>query len=255
MTITRLDQYSGHRQGDERTAREDLAALFRACALHDFHEGIDNHCSLAIPGRHGRFLLNPYGPHWTELRASDLLEVDADGTVIGAGEVEQTAFALHAAVHAARPDANCIVHTHMPYATALAVTEEGFDTRASQNAARFHGGRYVYHRDYGGLFSSPDECLPIAEQIAAGVRVVLLRNHGVLVVGETVARAWWDLYFFERAAMVQVLAGHSGGRPAPMAAAVAEQVAAQIEADVVEAEATWAAVRRRLDRELPGYTD
>ena len=93
------------------------------------------------------------------------------------------------------------------------------------------------------------------EQIAAGVSVVLLRNHGVLVVGETVARAWSDLYFFERAAMVQVLAGHSGGRPAPMAAAVAEQVAAQIEADVVEAEATWAAVRRRLDRELPGYTD
>ena len=113
----------------------------------------------------------------------------------------------------------------------------------------------MYHREYGGLFTSPDECLPIAEQIAAGVRVVLLRNHGVLVVGETVARAWWDLYFFERAAMVQVLAGRSGGRPAPMAAAVAEQVAAQIEADEVEAPATWAAVRRRLDRELPGYTD
>jgi ribulose-5-phosphate 4-epimerase/fuculose-1-phosphate aldolase len=163
MTITRLDQCSGaHRQGDERT------------------------------GRHGRFLLDPYGPHWSERRASDLLEVDADGTVIGAGEVEQTAFSLHAAVHAARPDANCVVHTHMPYATALAVTEEGFDTRASQNAARFHGGRYVYHRDYGGLFTSPDECRPIAEQIAAGVRVVLLRNHGVLVVGETVARVWWD---------------------------------------------------------------
>ena len=256
MTITRIDQYSGgHRQGDERTAREDLAALFRACALHDFHEGIDNHASVAIPGRHGRFLLNPYGPHWTELRASDLLEVDADGTVVGAGEVEQTAFALHAAVHAARPDANCVVHTHMPYATALAVTEEGFDTQASQNAARFHGGRYVYHREYGGLFTSPDECLPIAEQIAAGVRVVLLRNHGVLVVGATVARAWWDLYFFERAAMVQVLAGASGGRLAPMAAPVAAQVAAQIEADAVEAPATWAAVRRRLDRELPGYTD
>src|SRR5215207_5116573 len=256
MTITRIDQYAGgHRQGDERTAREDLAALFRACVLHDFHEGIDNHASLAIPGRHGRFLLNPYGPHWTELRASDLLEVDADGTVVGAGEVEQTAFALHAAVHAARPDASCVVHTHMPYATALAATEAGFDTQASQNAARFHGGRYVYHREYGGLFTSPDECRPIAEQIAAGVRVVLLRNHGVLVVGATVARAWWDLYFFERAAMVQVLAGRSGGTLAPMDDGTARRAAEQFEEERDEAPLTWAAVRRRLDRVLPGYAD
>ena len=221
MTITRLGEFSAHRHGDERTAREDLAALFRACALHDFHEGIDNHCSLAIPGRHGRFLLNPFGPHWTELCASDLLEVDADGTVIGAGEAERTAFSLHAAVHAARPDANCVVHTHMPYATALALTEEGLDTRLSQNASKFHGGRYVYHRDYGALFLTPEECAPIAEQIADGGRVVLLRNHGVLVVGETVARAWWDLYSFERAAMVQVLAASTGGTLAPMPEAVA----------------------------------
>ena len=72
MTITRIDQSPSHRHGDERTAREDLAALFRACAMHDLHEGIDNHCSLAIPGRDERFLLNPFGPHWTELCASDL---------------------------------------------------------------------------------------------------------------------------------------------------------------------------------------
>jgi ribulose-5-phosphate 4-epimerase/fuculose-1-phosphate aldolase len=253
MTVTRLDP--SHRHGDERTAREDLAALFRACALHDLHEGIDNHCSLAIPGRHGRFLLNPFGPHWTELCASDLLEIDADGTIIGPGAVERTAFALHAAVHAARPDANCVVHTHMPYATALALTEAGLDTRLSQNAAKFHGGRYVYHRDYGARFMTPEECAPIADEIAAGVRVVLLRNHGVLVVGETVARAWWDLYFFERAAMVQVLAGSSGGTLAPMADAVAAEAADQFEEEREDAPITWAAVRRRLDRELPGYTD
>jgi ribulose-5-phosphate 4-epimerase/fuculose-1-phosphate aldolase len=255
MTITRIDQSPSHRHGDERAAREDLAALFRACALHDLHEGIDNHCSLAIPGRHGRFLLNPFGPHWTELRASDLLEIDADGTIIGPGAVERTAFALHAAVHAARPDANCIVHTHMPYATALALTAAGLDTRLSQNAAKFHGGRYVFHRQYGARFMAPEECAPIAEEIAAGVRVVLLVNHGVLVVGETVARAWWDLYAFERAAMVQVLAGASGGTPAPMPEAVAAEAAAQFEEERDDAPITWAAIRRRLDRELPGYTD
>jgi len=240
----------------ESAARVELAALLRACALHDLHEGIDNHVSLAIPGRPGRFLLNPYGPHWSEARASDLLEVDADGTVtaLGAyGEAETTAFALHAAVHQARPDANCVVHTHMPYATALSLTEEGFDTLLSQNAAKFHGGRYAYYRDYGARFLSPAECAPIVELAARGVRVVLLRNHGVLVIGETVARAWWDLYFFERAAMVQVLAGSSGQRLAPMPEAVGRRAAEQFEEERDDSPLTWAAVRRRLDRELPGY--
>jgi ribulose-5-phosphate 4-epimerase/fuculose-1-phosphate aldolase len=246
---------TGRRAGDERRARIDLAALFRACALHDLHEGIDNHCSAIVPGQPGRFLLNPYGPHWTELRASDLLEVDADGTVVGDGEAETTAFALHAAIHAARPDANCIVHTHMPHATALALTEGGLDTRLSQNATKFHGGRYVYHREYGARFLTPDECAPIAEHVSAGARVVLLRNHGVLVVGETVARAWWDLYFFERAVMVQVLAGASGSSLAPMPEATAAQAAEQFEDERDDAPITWAAVRRRLDAVLPGYAD
>ena len=239
----------------ETQARTDLAALFRACALHGFHEGIDNHCSLAIPGRPGRFLLNPYGPHWTELRARDLIEVDADGTVIGDGEAETTAFALHAAVHAARHQANCIVHTHMPYATALALTTGGLDTRLSQNAAKFHGGRYRFYRDYAARLLTPAECAPIAEAIAGGTRVVLLGNHGVLVVGETVARAWWDLYFFERAATVQVLAQSTGQALAPMPDEMALRTAEQFEEERDDAPITWAAVRRLLDRELPGYAD
>lgn len=255
MTITDITHGTGSRVRDTHTARVDLAALFRACVLHDLHEGIDNHCSAVVPGRPGRFLLNPYGPHWSELRASDLLEVDADGTVTGAGEAETTAFALHAAIHAARLDANCVVHTHMPYATALALTEDGLDTRLSQNASKFHGGRYAYHREYGARFLTPAECAPVAGLVASGARVVLLRNHGVLVVGETVARAWWDLYFFERAAMVQVLASSSGSALAPMDEATAERAALQFEDERDDAPLTWAAVRRRLDAELPGYDD
>lgn len=255
MTTTERAPGTTSRRHDDRQTRTELAALFRACALHDLHEGIDNHCSAVIPGQPGRFLLNPYGLHWTEVRASDLLEVDPGGAVVGDGEAETTAFALHAAIHAARPDANWIVHTHMPYATALASTEDGLDTRLSQNASKFHGGRYVYHRQYGARFLTPEECAPVAEQVAAGVRVVLLRNHGVLVVGETAARAWWDLYFFERAAMVQVLAGSSGSRLAPMDDATARRAAAQFEDERDDAPLTWAAVRRRLDIHLPGYAD
>lgn len=254
MTIT-TDVTRGTDADVTWAARVDLAALFRACALHDLHEGIDNHCSLAVPGSPGRFLLNPYGPHWSELRAADLLEVTADGTVIGDGEAETTAFSLHAAVHAARPDANCVVHTHMPYATALALTEGGFDTRLSQNAAKFHGGRYAYFREYGARFLTPDECAPIVDLAAGGVRVVLLANHGALVIGETVARAWWDLYFFERAAQLQVLASSTGQRLTPMSDAVAWRAAEQFEDERDDAPLTWAAVRRRLDRELPGYAD
>lgn len=252
MAVDASGRHDGH--DPESEARVELAALFRACALHDFHEGIDNHCSLAIPGRPGRFLLNPYGPHWSELRAADLLEVTTDGTVVGdtAAGYETTAFSLHAAVHAARPDANCVVHTHMPYATALALTEDGFDTRLSQNAAKFHGGRYAFYRDYGARFLTPDECAPIVELASSGVRVVLLANHGVLVIGETVARAWWDLYFFERAAMVQVLAASTGQRLRPMPDDVAHRAAEQFEEERDDAPLTWAAVRRRLDRELPG---
>lgn len=238
---------------DEQAARVELAALLRACVIHDLHEGIDNHCSLAVPGRSDRFLLNPYGPHWSELRAADLLVVSPSGEVDGSGDAETTAFALHAAIHRARPDARCIVHTHMPYATALACTEGGLDTCLSQNASKFHGGRYAYHRDYRARFLDPSECDPIADRIADGVRVVLLRNHGVLVVGETVARAWWDLYFFERAAKVQVLAGASGQQLAPMSEATARRSAEQFEDERDDAPLTWAAVRRRLDRELPGY--
>lgn len=255
MTITASAAGTGAGPCDEHGTRIDLAALLRACALHDLHEGIDNHCSAAIPSRPGRFLLNPYGPHWTELRASDLLEVDASGAVAGNGEAETTAFALHSAIHAARPDANWIVHTHMPYATALASTEDGLDTRLSQNASKFHGGRYVYHREYGARFLTPEECAPVAERVASGARVVLLRNHGVLVVGETVARTWWDLYFFERAAMVQVLAGSSGSRLAPMDDATALRAAEQFEEERDDAPATWAAARRQLDARLPGYAD
>src|SRR5918995_3695988 len=104
MTTVETERGTRRRAVDEREARTDLAALLRACALHDLHEGIDNHCSAVIPGQPGRFLLNPFGPHWSELRGRDLLEVAADGSVVGDGEAETTAFALHAAIHAARPD-------------------------------------------------------------------------------------------------------------------------------------------------------
>jgi len=113
-------------------AREDLAAAFRIAAAHGLHEGIDNHLSLAVPGRDDLFLLNRYGPHWSEMTADDILTLDFDGNVVeGRGQWEVTAFMIHRSCHRARPDARAVFHTHQPYGTAVALTVDGLDTRIS----------------------------------------------------------------------------------------------------------------------------
>ena len=123
-----------------RRAKIDLAAALRAAALYGYNEGIDNHFSFAVPGSDDLFLLNPYGPDWSELTASDILTVDGEGVVVdGRGEWEVTAFMIHRGAHRARPSARCVFHTHMPFATAVSATAGGFDTRLSQNSMGFHG--------------------------------------------------------------------------------------------------------------------
>ena len=166
-----------------RVARVELAAALRAAALYGFNEGIDNHFSLVVPGRSDSFLLNPYGPHSSEMRAADLLTIGLGGErLAGEGELDLTAFTIHLGAHRARPDAQCVLHTHMPYATALSMTEGGFDTRASQNAMAFHGR--VARLEYAGLADAEEEGARIAAALTDGISVLLMDNHGVLVVGD-----------------------------------------------------------------------
>jgi ribulose-5-phosphate 4-epimerase/fuculose-1-phosphate aldolase len=235
-----------------RQAKCDLAAAFRAAALCGFSEGIDNHFSLAVPGRDDLFLLNRFGPDWSELSASDLITVDADGNVVeGEGAWATPAFMLHRGIHLARPTARCVFHTHMPFATAVAVTSEGLDTTLSQNAMYFH--RRIVTLPYGGVADAVDEGERIGGAVGEAATVVFLENHGVLVIGRDVADAWHKLYFLERACQVQVLA-QSTGRPLVRAPdEVVEKTAAQWVRDDEHARALFAAVKRRLDRELPGY--
>jgi ribulose-5-phosphate 4-epimerase/fuculose-1-phosphate aldolase len=138
----------------------------------------------------------------------------------------------------------------MPYATALAMTEGGLDTRASQNAMYFHGriGRLAY----GGLAEAVEEGERIARALTDGITVLLMDNHGVLVVGDSVADAWHQLYFLERACQVQVLAQSTGSPLLRVPAATAEHTAAQYRGFGGQAE-LFAAVRRELDRVNPGY--
>lgn len=195
----------------ERQARIDLAAAYRLACLHDLNEGVCNHFTLVLPDRPDHFLLIGYGTHWSRVRASDLLVVDLDGNLIaGEGIVEPTALYIHARIHKARPDLRCLMHTHQPYTLALAMTEGGRLEPASQNALRFTS-RIAYDWDYCGLALDETEGDRLVAAMG-GNDILLMGNHGVLVGGPDVAKTYDDLYYLERAALVQVLA-ESTGRP------------------------------------------
>lgn len=244
--MTMLDEArTGTDDATVAQAREDLAAAFRIAAAHGLNEGIDNHLSLAVPGRDDLFLLNRYGPHWSEMTADDILTLDFDGNVVeGEGQWETTAFMIHRSCHRARPDARAVFHTHQPYATAVALTVDGLDTRISQNAMYFHG--VTARLDYGGLADGAEEGERIAGSVRDGASVVMLDNHGVLVIGRDVAHAWHQLYFLEQAARVQVLAQSTGRELVRVPEDVAQRTRAQWLADVGAAEATFAAEKRLL---------
>jgi ribulose-5-phosphate 4-epimerase/fuculose-1-phosphate aldolase len=236
-----------------RQARIDLAAALRAAALYGFNEGIDNHFSYAVPGQSDLFLLNPYGPDWSELRASDLIAVDGEGRVVdGDGEWEITAFMIHRGVHRASPSARCVFHTHMPYATAVSATEGGFDTTLSQAAMAFHGR--VETCAYGGLAHAADEGARMGAVIRDETNVVMLENHGVIVIGNDPAVAWWRLYFLERACQVQILAQSTGRPLIAVPEDIVRETAELMQRDDGAAGKLFEAVKRRLDRESPGYS-
>ncbi|MEI8057712.1 MAG: aldolase [Actinomycetes bacterium] len=226
-------------------AKHDLAASFRAAAMHGLNEGIDNHFSLAVPGRPDLFLLNRFGPHWSEITADDILTVDFHGNVVGGeGAWETTAFMIHRGCHRARPDANAVFHTHMPYATALSMTVGGFDTRIHQNSMYFHDR--IARLPYSGLADGPAEGDRIASAVTGGATVVMLDNHGVIVIGTDIADAWHKLYFLEQSARLQVLAQSTGQELIRVTEAVAQLTAQQWIDDDQAAPKLFAAVKRQL---------
>lgn len=234
-----------HNFFDSRVARlrADLALALRAAAAHGLAEGVCNHFSIELPDCSGRFLLNPRGLLWSEVRAEDIVMVDAEGRKLaGRHEVEATAMHIHGAVHRLCGQV-CVLHTHMPHATALSLTRaRALDTRASQNAMRFHG-RVATDAHYNGLAMDRAEGERIAR--AMGDKdVAFLGNHGVIVAGPCVAWAFDDLYYLERACMSEVLARSSGHPLAPVDEALASRVAAQFRADREQSERFFLALGR-----------
>ena len=225
--------------------RADLALALRAAAHHGLGEGVCNHFSVALPGRADLFLLNPRGLMWSEVQAADIVLVDAEGRKLaGRHEVEPTAMFIHAAVHRIAGKA-CVLHSHMPNATALTLTEDrGLDTTLSQNAMRFHG-RVAIDGNYNGLALDASEGERIANAMQ-GADIVFLGNHGVIVCGERIDYAYDDLYYLERACAVQVIAQSTGRALQSVDPAIAARVAEQANGERMQSALFFEALRRTL---------
>jgi ribulose-5-phosphate 4-epimerase/fuculose-1-phosphate aldolase len=196
----------------ESRARVDLAVAFRWAARLNLHEAVANHFSAVVSDDGSQFLLNPRGRHFSRMCASDLLLLDAaDADQSRNPEADPTAWFLHSHLHRTVPRARCVLHTHMPYATTLACLY-GFEfLMLDQNACRFHE-RIAYDRNYAGMALDDTEGARVASLLGEDKSVLFLGNHGVLLIGASVAEAFDELYYLERAAQLQVLA-LSTGRP------------------------------------------
>jgi ribulose-5-phosphate 4-epimerase/fuculose-1-phosphate aldolase len=244
-------------RGDaERQARIDLAACHRLAARFGFNEGIDNHLTMLVPGHPDRFYLAPFGFLWSEIRASDLMEVDFSGKrVAGSGLIEDTALYIHLSVHRLVSEARCVLHTHMPYATALGMLEDPRLEMAGQSAIGFHDE--IAYIDYNGLALDYTEGERLARELG-GKPIGMLRNHGVLVLAHSAAAAFERLYFLERACQSQILALSTGRRLRVIPDSIVKATAAQFKEctqveDQGRTELHFEALKRLLDRSESDY--
>lgn len=250
--------HSGHNRPnldtpDIRQARIDLAACFRMAHRHGLHEGICNHFSAMLPGHDDLFLVNPYGYAFREVTASSLVVCDFHGNVVaGDGVPEATAFFIHARLHKNVPRARVALHTHMPHATALCMIEGEPLTFAGQTSLKFYGRTRV-DRDYNGLALDTTE----GDRIAAAVGdadIIFMMHHGVMVLGSSIAEAWDDLYYLERACQAQVIAESTGRKLKPVPKDIAVATYRQMrEGDSESARLHLESMKRILDREEADY--
>jgi ribulose-5-phosphate 4-epimerase/fuculose-1-phosphate aldolase len=240
-----------------REAKIHLAAAHRLAVLDELEEGIDNHFTVTVPGRDDRYLILPFGRHWSEAKASDMIVFDESGkTLEGEGVVELSAQCIHAPIHRLC-GARVVMHTHQTWAVALNMLKDNRLLPASQTAAFFHG-----HVAYDDTYLGTADFLEEGERLAGLIgdkQVLFMKNHGVLVVGQTVAQAYRRLYKLERVCRAQVLAMGTGEEIEVLPDAVVAQVQAPPQNDRhsrAERERLYfAAMMRVLDRENPGYAD
>ncbi len=240
----------------ERDVRIDLAAAYRLAAQRGWDDTVYTHLSATLPDEPGAYLINPFGARFDEITASGLVKVNTRGEVIdGSGRrVNPGGFAIHGAVHAARPEIECVVHLHTTAGVALSMLPGGLRA-TSQWAMRLHGrlGRHAYE----GLAFDADEQARLVANLGARDGLIL-ENHGPLTVGRTVAEAWMLMYILERAAQTQLAAMAAGGGRLNV---VSDELAALTYRQWVgdgrerDGDVEWPALLRGLDSTSPGYRD
>jgi ribulose-5-phosphate 4-epimerase/fuculose-1-phosphate aldolase len=238
-------------------AKIHLAAAHRLAVMHELEEGIDNHFTVTVPGRDDQYLILPFGLHWSEARASHMIVFDESGTTLeGEGVVELSAQCIHAPIHRVT-GRRVVLHTHQTWAVALNMLEDNRLLPASQTAAFFHG-TIAYDDHYAGTADTLEEGERLARLIG-DKDIVFMKNHGVLVTGETVAQAYRRLYKLERVCRAQVLALGTG-RPLEV---LSEEIVARVQSPAPDDRHSrdererlyFEAMMRVLDRENPGYRD
>jgi ribulose-5-phosphate 4-epimerase/fuculose-1-phosphate aldolase len=239
---------------DHWAERVDLSAAFRWTARLNLHEAVANHFSLAINDDGTRFLMNPNQMHFARIRASDLIVVDANDpeTLTGPDAPDPTAWGLHGGIHRHVPHARCAMHVHSIFATVLASLADSRLPPIDQNCATFFN-RIVIDENYGGLaFEEEGErCAALFDDPKK--KVMVMGNHGVLVIGQTVAETFNRLYYFERAAETYIRALQTGMPLRVLPDDVAEKTARELEAYPEQDVRHLAELRAILDAEGSDY--
>ena len=248
----------------EQRLRVELAACFRLIAHFRMTDLIYTHATLRLPGAERSFLINPYGLLFDEIRASDLLKIRPDGSLIdgGPGLVNLAGFVIHGAIHAAREDAHCVVHTHTRAGCAVAAQREGL-LPVNQISLEFYN-KVAYH-DYEGIAYELDEQQRLVRDVG-DKPVAILRNHGLLTLGATVSQAFLRMYYLDKACDIQLTAQSAGAALLLPSAEVCERTErqysapptaphAQLVSDPDGIDLCWQALLRLLDRMDPGYRD
>jgi ribulose-5-phosphate 4-epimerase/fuculose-1-phosphate aldolase len=238
----------------EDQVRVDLAAAYRLAAINGWDDTIYTHISASVPGEPGHYFLNEFGLAFEEVTASSLVKVNLQGAIVDGSDrrVNPSGFAIHAAVHAARPDAGCVMHLHTPWGVSLSMIPEGL-LPLSQWAMRWHGrlGRHAYK----GLALGTQEQQRLTRRLG-DLDGLILENHGILVLGQTVSEAYMLTHILESAAQAQLRAmAATGGHVSPVSHEVALKTYAQWvgNGDERDGDAEWPALLRRVDRLSPGY--
>jgi len=240
---------------EEQQLRVDLAAAFRLAEHFNWHEGVANHFSLAVSPDGKQFLMNPKWKHFSGIRASDLLLLDADDTeaMKRPDAPDETAWCIHGRMHALIPSARCVLHVHPTYATAMVGLADPEIKPIDQNTARFYK-RVAYDLDYEGMANSDAEGNRLAGLLGNN-KTMMLGNHGVLIAAASVAEAFDELYYLERACQTLMIAYASGQKLNIMSDKVAEQTARDWDLYTDSAFAHFAEMKKVLDRKDPSYAE